>query len=66
MFEALVDFEVGVGKPEKVICPLIGECTNRCRWHMSNGQCAVTVIAIRLGALVEGVPFVQIYRNGDE
>ncbi len=46
------------------LCPILKEaCRRSCRWHLATGQCAVSVIAIRLDALVEGVPVVRLFEK---
>jgi len=61
--------EIDVTKPEvekKNFCPFAGECREDCMLYFSpTGQCAFAVIAIRLDALVEGVPIARLFNENE-
>jgi len=45
-------------------CPLSGgECRSDCMWYLASGHCAVAVIAMRLDALIEGVPVIRLFEE---
>jgi len=48
-------------------CPLLnGPCVmSDCAWFLSDRICAIARIAVRLDVLVEGVPVVRLFRDGD-
>ena len=51
---------------KKNFCPFAGECREDCMLYSSpTGQCAFAVIAIRLDALVEGVPIVRLFNENE-
>jgi len=54
--------------PPKRFCPLInGECKlHECMLFLTTGHCAIAVIAMRLDALVEGVPVIQLFKEVNE
>ena len=51
--------------PLKRFCPLRnGECKlHECMWFLSDGTCAISRIAIRLDALVEGIPVIRLFKE---
>jgi len=56
--------EVVLHNPRK-FCPLLnGPCImSDCAWFLSDRVCAIARIAIRLDALIEGVPVVRLFKD---
>ena len=55
-------------EPVKRFCPLInGECRrHECMWYLANGQCAISVMAVRLDGLTAGVPVIRLFPECDK
>jgi len=61
-------FDMVVNQPVKRFCPLInGECRrHECMWYLSNGRCAIAVMAVRLDDLTAGVPVIRLFPECDK
>lgn len=65
----MLDVDTGAIVVERrKVCPIMNaECVREeCAWWIATGHCAIAVIAMRMDALITGVPVIRVFEDYEE